>query len=555
MKTGKVLFIGVRNKYCSLCEYYLRNSVKPKVHRCFKNYESHKPSTGMESEILVEGFKSSIEMHGLIYKTVISDGDSNVFKSIIDNNVYKEHNLLPSNIRCYNHLHRNLSNKLQAIAQTVQKQGTKRIKNFSKLRNAVKGKILQIRQLIDESVDYIKNLNMDKKHKEEELRKDILNIPYHVFGQHKDCLNRDYNCTESAELHVEDNVLLDLKEAGLFQKVEEAMLSLSRHCESLLLKVTNNKAESFNNIVCVDTGGKRVNYALRCQYDCRAYAAVVKHNSQQFLTEVYRKKCNKVPYIIQSLNATHIKKVSQNRLSSSSYRKTNLSQGITDKFYGPQSQQVDMEESVYKSLIDIHFQKLLENQKNRVDIEKRTRGQSQCMEWLYLRKHLLTASHFGEVIRRKKTTSCAMKVKGILYPSLTKTVEMQYGIDHESDAIRDVEKLLNIKIHPCGLFIDPIHSCLACSPDGKIEGQDGIVEIKCCMKAENVTAEEAIKTIKSVKTIFKYVDGNYVLNPNHKYYFQVQGQLNVTRASYCIFALWTPKSILLTTVQKSVTFW
>lgn len=44
----------------------------------------------MESDIITEGFKCSLEMHGLMYKTVIVDSDSSVYQSILDKRPYCE---------------------------------------------------------------------------------------------------------------------------------------------------------------------------------------------------------------------------------------------------------------------------------------------------------------------------------------------------------------------------------------------------------------------------------------------------------------------------------
>ncbi|CAG4931449.1 unnamed protein product [Parnassius apollo] len=85
-KTGKILFIGIKNKYCCICAQAEYKKVLPREHKCFKNYTG--PSTGMESSILVEGFKCSIDMHGLIYGRMISDGDSATYSKIIETRPY-----------------------------------------------------------------------------------------------------------------------------------------------------------------------------------------------------------------------------------------------------------------------------------------------------------------------------------------------------------------------------------------------------------------------------------------------------------------------------------
>jgi len=59
-------------------------------------------------------------MHGLIYKTVIADGDSNVYQCIKHNNPYREQMVTVKKVECTNHLLRNLCKKLQTVAARSQ---------------------------------------------------------------------------------------------------------------------------------------------------------------------------------------------------------------------------------------------------------------------------------------------------------------------------------------------------------------------------------------------------------------------------------------------------
>ena len=43
----------------------------------------------MESDAIVEGFNTSVEKRGLVYSTLIGDGDSSVYKKIIDADPYR----------------------------------------------------------------------------------------------------------------------------------------------------------------------------------------------------------------------------------------------------------------------------------------------------------------------------------------------------------------------------------------------------------------------------------------------------------------------------------
>ena len=45
----------------------------------------------MESVAIVEGFNCSIDMHGLVYSILVADGDSSVYKNILDNDPYKNY--------------------------------------------------------------------------------------------------------------------------------------------------------------------------------------------------------------------------------------------------------------------------------------------------------------------------------------------------------------------------------------------------------------------------------------------------------------------------------
>jgi hypothetical protein len=74
-ETKKLLHIGVRNKYCYLCN---QNNNKP--HVCFKNWDQD--SQSMEGDIILEGFLETESKHGLRYMRVVGASDSSVFARI-----------------------------------------------------------------------------------------------------------------------------------------------------------------------------------------------------------------------------------------------------------------------------------------------------------------------------------------------------------------------------------------------------------------------------------------------------------------------------------------
>ncbi|KAL7304701.1 hypothetical protein TKK_0002942 [Trichogramma kaykai] len=132
-------------------------------------------------------------------------------------------------------------------------------------------------------------MNEGREYKIVELRKDILNLPNHIFGDHTKCAERSYDCSEidKGGESTEKNYVADMEKVGLFQKLCEIMGYMSDHANSLLHRVTNNYAEAFNIQVAVTIGGKRINWGLRGQYAMRVYAAVLRHNTGALLSHVF----------------------------------------------------------------------------------------------------------------------------------------------------------------------------------------------------------------------------------------------------------------------------
>jgi len=97
---------------------------------------------------------------------------------------------------------------------------------------------------------------------------------------------------------------------------------------------------------------------------------------------------------------------------------------------------------------------------------------------------------------------------------------------------------------------------LGASPDGLV-GEDLIVEVKCPYSAFNMPVDEAIKSKKI--TFWKYNQKNdtFVVNPNCPWYYQIQGQLEVTNRKGCIFGIWTGAnySMKIEYIRRRRDFW
>ena len=77
--SGKLLHIGVRNKYCTACT----QRVPSEQHACFKNWSQS--SSQMETDIILEGFKKAEATYGVRYIRCVGDGDSSVYPTLIQN--------------------------------------------------------------------------------------------------------------------------------------------------------------------------------------------------------------------------------------------------------------------------------------------------------------------------------------------------------------------------------------------------------------------------------------------------------------------------------------
>lgn len=109
-KSKKILFVGCRNKRCSVCNRAVRlNKEEAPQHRCFKNYTGS--SGGMESDIMIDGFQKLMK-DGIWLTTITTDGDSTTvakLKNAIKYGASIQHQL------CCNHVTKNCGKKLREV--------------------------------------------------------------------------------------------------------------------------------------------------------------------------------------------------------------------------------------------------------------------------------------------------------------------------------------------------------------------------------------------------------------------------------------------------------
>ena len=78
----------------------------------------------MESAGTAAIFSSSIEKHGLIYKSYLGDGDTSSYKDVVATNPYEEYGIVPIKLECVGHVQKRLGNRLRELRKSYKNTKT-----------------------------------------------------------------------------------------------------------------------------------------------------------------------------------------------------------------------------------------------------------------------------------------------------------------------------------------------------------------------------------------------------------------------------------------------
>ena len=168
--TKKLLFIGVRNKYCSVCAVSEHHNLPTPSHQCFKNWSGS--SCAMEADIILEGFRMSEGIHGLRYLWFIGDGDSSVYNSLITG--VPTYGYAITKVECVNHAVKCYRNRLEALCKDKPQYRGQDGLTISMMKRITHGARCAIR---------MHSTTGDVS----ALRHDLRNGPRHCFGDHRNC--------------------------------------------------------------------------------------------------------------------------------------------------------------------------------------------------------------------------------------------------------------------------------------------------------------------------------------------------------------------------------
>lgn len=223
----------------------------------------------------------------------------------------------------------------------------------------------------------------------------------------------------------------------------------------------------------------------------------------------------------------------------------------------------ELEERVSSFIESLHL-----SQDGIRDIERNTVLQHQSPLWYSTRKYRLTASMFGEVLRRRPNTSPDSLVLRVIEPKRFTTPATEWGKENKPIALekyKAYQKSLghfDVTVCRAGFVVCETHPFLGASPDAYVHDPDrqtsyGLAEVKCSYKYRDVSVEEACKNPDFCAEVV--IDGgrdkSIHLKHSHVYYSQVQGQLAITGRTWCDFILYTNKGFTVDTITFNETFW
>ena len=181
--TGKLLYIGVCNKFCTACA----RNIPQENHQCFRNWNAS--SSEMETDIIVEGFIEAERVHGVRYTQFVGDGDSSVYPTLIQQVPEWGHAI--RKLECANHACKCYRGALEKLVQdnpSYKGSGGLTERMRKRLVSAARGAIK------------MRSRESDRRLGVRLLKIDLKNGPSHCFGNHNHC-SPDFCSTAKDRLH------------------------------------------------------------------------------------------------------------------------------------------------------------------------------------------------------------------------------------------------------------------------------------------------------------------------------------------------------------------
>jgi hypothetical protein len=203
-----------------------------------------------------------------------------------------------------------------------------------------------------------------------------------------------------------------------------------------------------------------------------------------------------------------------------------------------------------------HFTKIVVDLETARQLETQTQLQAECQIWKELHVGRMTASRFGQVIKRKSIPSTSFLKSFASNHDMTKVPPpIACGKENKKVAMNRYSALKDAVVRECGIVINPSCPWLGASPDGiaiGVVGEPTLLEIKCPYAHCSDTVMEACR---DPQFCFELQDGQAVLKRSHNYFFQVMGQMTISGTHSCDFILFTKKDISVEMIRFNEKDW
>ncbi|XP_030019778.1 uncharacterized protein LOC115439875 [Manduca sexta] len=535
-ETKKCLFFGAKNKYCYTCQYYKQMRMEVKDHHCCKNLTG--PFSTIESDIIVEGFQKSEEIHDLRYQSFIGDGDSSVFSHLKEKVSYGNQ---IKKFECKNYIIKNYTSTLYKILANT------KLPLYG--RNILKSRLVKL-------IRIARKMIVHNSGNPSSMVDDLRNGPHHVFGNHEKC--KEYYCSlvnsPSDNKSKKKNLVTILKSTAprvwalIYAANERVFLKAAN-----LSNETTNIATNFMNVINKFNGDKRLSHRKGGSYQRSVHIAGLAQAAGYKWHETGSKKRT------DQRGRKHFKQYIQRKERSRLYRQKLKSQNtviqkpktLPDRDEGTQaSNAVDIDVVEFRKKCDERLKEFQECPENIRNIESKTIGKNENdIMYVKYRSDRLSASHFGKVCKRRNIRPCYTHVKDILYKTNSCMRDLVYCEQNKIVAKATFAKQYNKTVRRSGLFIDEQFGFLAASCDGVIEDEKAVIEIQCftSLVRKSLNIETAASQIKNFAV--QYDGQKLTLNKRHDYYYQVQGQLRITKMVKCYFVCFVSLQQPVTVVE------
>ena len=441
--TKKLLYVGVRNKYCCVCSIASNKGVEAGSHTCFKNWSG--TSCGMELDIITEGFQRSEQMHKLRFTQLVGDGDSSVFYSVALNVTYGRR---VKKVECANHAIKCYRSHLEALLKdNPQYQGRGGLTKAT------------VKRITAGTHSAIKNHS--KTGDVNALRHEIRNGPRHCLGDHSKCVLGGFchhapQQPSTGKTHLQSHIQtkyytytmfinyyldsgnsssmssspspssseqnstdvettpLDNFPPGLLRSLEAAGDRLVSKSVQLIQDKTTNLSESYMSVRNKMDGGKFYNRIQSGSFQVRCMAAALRLQlGPDWVAKLWQRQFDNPDEVMLKFGRSRKRKHVNDcaRKISDKYKRQRLAKrhqltAVTsqpDHTYGKNSAEPDLEPTALKTLCKEYLGRLTVTEEQSAQIASRTVLQAEDItgEWELQRKGRLTALHFGEVAKRR----------------------------------------------------------------------------------------------------------------------------------------------------------